>query len=1649
MISEIANGRKDSMGSVQSREEEFYKWLSGRVSSKLLSQSYVSVEKINQYYSTKGYFELSLFEIDDINILKQVDNNIVKGKSFKRFFPGQQYYAHLVMMHYINYIWASVSRDNRVEKIAPVNEVSSNGLSAVTDRKTSRTEFYTWLQNSSDKGKADFEIKNLDLIDSLLRKYKVTNRPIYEIENETELNNIIDTVKKNTVIRIGILDKLESYINALELYIEYSEQNAESFEKELAAEGIVSTQMVDKTKKVETQPKVQKSISQRTIEFIRSTEQYKEEKTKFMAWLKKEGYSAVTINIYTKALERGSQYALSNGLINTEIIQMQRDILFNAYETLYRNRKLKSITSFGPALGAIVRYRIEEPVIGDKDNKTISGDGSQKNLADSEKEVESKPNAEFKKEKIDAGDSITQKLTEQKIGFIDKRKEGDKLYIVRGEKADEIVDEFKMFGIEFEYKSYLRAWVTSDSYYERNDSDNASEQDESIQIDRNTTINDEKCVNRSIGKNRLIKQESRQKNIESYIESKYEEPAVDDSIAAYLYKSGIQFEDKRGKGGALFLENSPETEYILTKIRSMGISVLYSIKRGQWYIKEKYYEKDEVGNETHKKEEGEREQSTNYKYAVDFSKQVDYSFTKPVSVSFMGKKIIESSWRKVYISVCQDLIRHYPVELKMIRNRNGNGVNNLIFSKYTALKKLTNPVCIGGDCYVETNRNATALIKNLKLLLDFCNVNYKDVEILYIRADQENSGRKDAITVKDSNQNSSSKSKAKGIVKVDKKFGYSALQGRAEFTDWLKSDYKRVEVVNASWTLTKISELAIKQGIIADHLYTIRDPEELTQIFNRLEMIPAYRDFKLSNTYAVFAINKYIEFRKKQKKTNITNTQITTGNSRVAQTSQNERAEVIKRETKETISTTAASTRKPLWNPHEAAILLEATVQVYNDELDRKKAVSYVSKALRCMARREGLEIDNVYRNEAGITFQMYGMESAYLGYVVRKHPASKLFHEIAELRRTDREAYEKLLIEAKSKITIDGSNEEYQVWLSGIEKKEESPLSVHAKEAVEDVSAIHKTESLDTYQSCKESEVSIYRQGPKHPGQKEFEDWLKKRGSTLSTIKSYSASVASIGRYLVDHELIARNIYAVRSIKRLEYIKNNLFNDAEYERCVGSDNTQIDYYALQKYITFRKNDSSDDAEGENEERYRSILRDNFENGFRTNSMIDRNRFKQFYSDSFKEDVQESDEEIVDILRKVGSELDNRIFFREANKQNDLLDDIQEEIAKVFNKGISCVYLSELYAEYQERLSSELQIFSAEVLKEQLLLTAYEAYRSTKHYFYLIDRKPNVSGDVEKLMKRSNVPLSYGDIYEKLRFIPLDTIKHSLVLTEKMVNVASETYFYAPNLPINAEELNQVASLIHRQLQQKSFITDSELRELISQECPSVAINTENFLTWGLRNALAVLLGNQFSFNGAIISERGEALNMSQAFLEFCQARDNMTMDELKQFAKEMNTIIYWDSVYSEMIRVSKDEFVSKKQIEFDINAIDGVLNELVSGEYQSLQSFTLFLHFPVMSVRWNTFVLESYAAGYSKDFTLMHASYTATECCGAVVRRDSNITCFKDLITDVLMKSNNWHSKDDALALLVRKGYLQRKRYSEIDAVIQDVNNRRIISKR
>ncbi len=102
------------------------------------------------------------------------------------------------------------------------------------------------------------------------------------------------------------------------------------------------------------------------------------------------------------------------------------------------------------------------------------------------------------------------------------------------------------------------------------------------------------------------------------------------------------------------------------------------------------------------------------------------------------------------------------------------------------------------------------------------------------------------------------------------------------------------------------------------------------------------------------------------------------------------------------------------WNPYEAAILLNDYLRVINGELTEKEAVPIVSQKLRKMAANQGMELDDVYRNEAGIHFQMYAMESAYQEFTGTKR-ASKLFIETVRLYQEEPERFNQLLKEAEA----------------------------------------------------------------------------------------------------------------------------------------------------------------------------------------------------------------------------------------------------------------------------------------------------------------------------------------------------------------------------------------------------------------------------------------------------------------------------------------------------------------------------------------------------------------------------------------------------------------------------------------------------------
>ena len=123
--------------------------------------------------------------------------------------------------------------------------------------------------------------------------------------------------------------------------------------------------------------------------------------------------------------------------------------------------------------------------------------------------------------------------------------------------------------------------------------------------------------------------------------------------------------------------------------------------------------------------------------------------------------------------------------------------------------------------------------------------------------------------------------------------------------------------------------------------------------------------------------------------------------------------------------------RQPQWNIHEAVVLLVAYLEAQRKERPRAHIVREVSAALRQMAQNQGLLIDDIYRNENGISFQFQRMDSAFSRKTIFL-PSTKLFDEVVNLYTNSRERFDVILSDAFRMINPQKTNTDtFKEWLS------------------------------------------------------------------------------------------------------------------------------------------------------------------------------------------------------------------------------------------------------------------------------------------------------------------------------------------------------------------------------------------------------------------------------------------------------------------------------------------------------------------------------------------------------------------------------------------------------------------------------------------
>lgn len=462
---------------------------------------------------------------------------------------------------------------------------------------------------------------------------------------------------------------------------------------------------------------------------------------------------------------------------------------------------------------------------------------------------------------------------------------------------------------------------------------------------------------------------------------------------------------------------------------------------------------------------------------------------------------------------------------------------------------------------------------------------------------------------------------------------------------------------------------------------------------------------------------------------------------------------------------------------------------------------------------------------------------------------------------------------------------------------------------------------------------------------------------------------------------------------------------------------------------------------------YRNLLIEKFSKGFRIDSGLDMGRFRSFWETMYKKELTESNEDIRKRINYITIRCNDFVYLPEMMMTEQTAERIFAYITECFQDGKIAVYFDALYKEFENEFEGK-RINNSEMLKSYLSFANNGRFYIHKNYLTKdAHAKVNPTDEVRNYMITIGVPVTVDDLKAALSHINADAVYWAVAGSHSAEFVRNQKgeYFHADIIQFTQQEIDTITEMIQRAIDDKGYMGGKELTDAIEVKLPTVMERYPFLERLGLRNVIAYKLRDMFSFKGQIISPYGKDLSMTEVFAHFASTLDYFTLEQLNSLKRDLDTPIYFDSVYANSLRINADEFVSRDQAAFDIEATDAAISRFCTGDYIALREISFFGSFPNAGFPWNGFLLEHYVAEFSKNFKLMHSGFTAGKPVGAIVRRSSRYNDFDELLSAELAVSGIPLDRESALQYLVDNGLLARKNYGKIEQVLSTAKQQRL----
>lgn len=684
--------------------------------------------------------------------------------------------------------------------------------------------------------------------------------------------------------------------------------------------------------------------------------------------------------------------------------------------------------------------------------------------------------------------------------------------------------------------------------------------------------------------------------------------------------------------------------------------------------------------------------------------------------------------------------------------------------------------------------------------------------------------------------------------------------------------------------------------------------------------------------------------------------------------------------------------RQPTWDKYEVALLVEAYLTIERDSSKKLDVLQELSNNLRKKASNEGMTIDDTFRNLNGMQWQLGFIKCAFTNSSVGSHRPSKMFCNIVNMCLNDREKFDEILTEAKLKVGQCKKNGE-QGCMKNRDERMRKDRFIHWLET-EIISEQARVKIINTLEKCSQYGVTHKK--------------MKLHIWDIGNVNLYESVIEGL---LEDKffKLLHKDLaYALRKCAPI-YAK---FLHQEKVAAVG------------KNIPEQVMSTSDELIEENiEKKIIKLVGEKFAYGYRLGSPIERMKLRTYISEVQLEIVY-SDEEIEQLIRTAGFVTNGKVFVIACEVE----DKLNDSLSKIFESGVAIVYYESFIENNREWLEA-FHVVSEEVLKELLMKTRKDLSYS-KNFFSNEEKRTediSVAAEICRVWGTETI-ISVETLSERLPYIPFEKLRFYLSVNRLFAWVSEGVYTRIETLVVTDEEERYILEYVYNECKDKGFasLSNIPLGDIVEQ-------NYELSETAILISVYNKYLADDYFLNGKIVTkEKMEVdanLLLSQIFTELEECTLDEALEKVEELTGTKDRRIAYPALYNTMIRLSEQQFVSDKALDFDVAATDEVIGTLIKDGFAAIKEITTFATFPTCGQKWNHYLLESYCYRVSKKYAYRTNLFNGRNA-GAIIEQTIGWD-YKELLAQAVARSKIRLEEDEVGQFLFEAGYMAKSKFS------------------